>query len=713
MKNSGKLSRALTIILVLALFLQGVVFADDLPFIDVSPEAWYYADVKTAYESGLINGRSATIFAPDENMTYAEAVKLAACMHQLKNDGKVTLTTGEPWYATYVDYAKLYKLITGDLDWDAKATRAGYMQIFAQVLPDLSDTLNTIADGSIPDVPMSHKNAAAIYKLYRHGIVQGVDELHNCNPESNIKRSEVAAILTRMMNESKRISFSLGGESPTEELKIAEQPKDQRMTKTPTENLTFSVKISGGKAPYTYKWCYQYESEKIEEKSQKTSDKTNSITLSVSDKRGVFAIWCVITDEEGKTVTSEKANALVSEGVFFTEHPKDQQMTISPSENLTFSVAITGGEAPYTYKWCYKYGSGSVETKSQTSSNKTDKITLNVVDNKGVFTIWCVVTDSAGHTAESGIASVIPKATENLTITQQPKDGQMTAAVQEFTFTVKISGGKAPYTYTWEYFYGNGSYATTTQETDEKTNSTTLDILQEMIDKYGNFKAVCVITDSSGQSVTSYKATVEGRVYTLYVTEHPKNQILTGDWDYFDFTVKIEGGKAPYTYEWCYRYGGETFESDIYTSNDKTHTATLLVDMQELVYYHGVFTVYCRITDSSGQTVNSKSADVTDADILKVTKHPKSAKLEWSFEFFGFTVEVSGGYGPYKYEWRYWYKGQRGYNFTNHESFSRTDEFEIGIDERDLYGSEPFTVYCIITDGSGQTVESNKATVTF
>ena len=51
--------------------------------------------------------------------------------------------------------------------------------------------------------------AAAIYKLYRAGIVQGIDAAHNCNPDSNIKRSEVAAILTRMMNDEARIEFGI------------------------------------------------------------------------------------------------------------------------------------------------------------------------------------------------------------------------------------------------------------------------------------------------------------------------------------------------------------------------------------------------------------------------------------------------------------------------------------------------------------------------
>jgi hypothetical protein len=56
---------------------------------------------------------------------------------------------------------------------------------------------------------MSHAQAGAIYKLYRAGIVQGVDAAHNCNPSANIKRSEVAAILIRMMDPAKRVKFDM------------------------------------------------------------------------------------------------------------------------------------------------------------------------------------------------------------------------------------------------------------------------------------------------------------------------------------------------------------------------------------------------------------------------------------------------------------------------------------------------------------------------
>ena len=180
------------------------------PFTDIVANAWYYNDVRTAWQTGLIDGRTPTAFSPDDNLTYAEAVKLAACMHELYTTGVVTLQNGSPWYQSYVDYARANGIISGDQNWNAQATRAGYMGIFANALPaEALAAINNIPDGAIPDVPISHPQAAAIYKLYRAGILQGVDSAHNCNPNANIRRSEVAAILTRMMTPTERINFSM------------------------------------------------------------------------------------------------------------------------------------------------------------------------------------------------------------------------------------------------------------------------------------------------------------------------------------------------------------------------------------------------------------------------------------------------------------------------------------------------------------------------
>lgn len=186
--------------------------AKPFPFTDVFPSDWYYSDVKTAYEMGLVNGRTETLFAPKGNMTYAEAIKLAACMHQLYTAGSVTLAPGSgKWYDPYVQYAKAQGILTGDRDWNAPATRAGYVEIFAAALPaEAFAVKNSVADGAIPDVPMSHPQAAAIYKLYRAGILVGNNSKGTFAPDNNISRAEVSAILTRMMVPDARKSVTLG-----------------------------------------------------------------------------------------------------------------------------------------------------------------------------------------------------------------------------------------------------------------------------------------------------------------------------------------------------------------------------------------------------------------------------------------------------------------------------------------------------------------------
>ena len=202
-----------------------------MTFTDVPENAWYYEDVDNAVRLGIINGKSGDTFAPNDNLTYAEAIKLAACMHQLYDMGTVHLVSvGSPWYQTYVDYCVKNGIITKEraevYSYNEKATRAGYMEIFANALPDEAlKVINNVPDDSIPDVPSSKAYAEGVYKLYRAGILQGVDAEHNCKPLDNIKRSEVAAIITRMMNERMRVSFGMGEEEKPEEK--TEEPKEE------------------------------------------------------------------------------------------------------------------------------------------------------------------------------------------------------------------------------------------------------------------------------------------------------------------------------------------------------------------------------------------------------------------------------------------------------------------------------------------------------
>lgn len=184
-----------------------------LPFVDVAKSAWYYNDVLIAWQDGLVNGRTATTYVPDGNITVAEAIKLAATMHQKYTTGTVTLSNGSPeWYSTYVAYAVANGIIQeGEYtNLNAVATRAQFASIFAAALPaEALKAINTVEDGKIPDVKLSDSYGAAVYKLYQAGVLTGNDEAGTFAPMTSIKRSEVAAIVNRMMHEDSRKTLAL------------------------------------------------------------------------------------------------------------------------------------------------------------------------------------------------------------------------------------------------------------------------------------------------------------------------------------------------------------------------------------------------------------------------------------------------------------------------------------------------------------------------
>lgn len=186
-------------------------FALSLPFTDISVNDWYYNDVKIAYQNDLINGTTETTFEPESNITYAQTVKLAACIHQKYTIGFITLTNGSPnWYDSYLYYAKAFEIINHDYYWNNLISRAEFVEIFARSLPNEAlNEKNKIEDNMIPDVSMAHPQAKSIYKMYKAGILTGVDEEGFFLPNSYIKRSEVATILTRMMNTNARKNFTL------------------------------------------------------------------------------------------------------------------------------------------------------------------------------------------------------------------------------------------------------------------------------------------------------------------------------------------------------------------------------------------------------------------------------------------------------------------------------------------------------------------------
>lgn len=179
---------------------------------DVSSDDWFYSNVVDAYELGLMVGLNATTFAPNDNVTVAQAITMAARIHSLYHTGSMDFPVydGGNWYDPYVDYALTNGLVArGDLldrflSMDRAATREEFVYILARALPE--SELQPIADISFADEESMYYRAS-VRLLSRAGIINGYTQygLSYFDPTGYITRAQAAAIIGRMSRPGTRV----------------------------------------------------------------------------------------------------------------------------------------------------------------------------------------------------------------------------------------------------------------------------------------------------------------------------------------------------------------------------------------------------------------------------------------------------------------------------------------------------------------------------
>ena len=207
--NLTKRILPLLLALVLALGLTAPA-ARAAGFSDVPEDAWYAADVSDIQRYGLINGVGDGRFDPDGTMTLAQAVTLTARTHAYARGETVSAGSGSPWYQPYVEYAADRGLCAaGEFGtaYNDPCSRLTMAKLFDRAVPeDTEKTLNTVA--ALPDVADTPENRS-VFHLYELGILTGSDRAGTFRPDSPISRAEAAAILNRVLDSSRRKTFTL------------------------------------------------------------------------------------------------------------------------------------------------------------------------------------------------------------------------------------------------------------------------------------------------------------------------------------------------------------------------------------------------------------------------------------------------------------------------------------------------------------------------
>ena len=332
-------------------------------FTDVAESSWYYDNIAYLYELGLTDGQTASSFGVSANITIGEALSFAARIHSTYYLGGPEIgpqsyySPGMPWYTPYLHYLSSSGISTAAQfsgQYSHSATRAQMACILGNILPDsefpaINDTAVTMGYAQrlyITDVNDYTPYQSDILQLYRWGILTGSDSRGSFYPDAYITRSEFAAMLTRLVNPSLRLTLAWdvtsaysaegttyadlvqGGLSYTTHPLEAADAIDaniRHMLKTGSNTITLRYDPASLTRSFVTDLMNRYLS-----------------TIRTYIEQGYNAVTCNYSTSSG-TVTLRFYSSLFSDNLFSSAREKTMEAAIAVHDHLWQTGTVTAG----------------------------------------------------------------------------------------------------------------------------------------------------------------------------------------------------------------------------------------------------------------------------------------------------------------------------------------------------------------------------------
>ena len=319
-----------------------------------------------------------------------------------------------------------------------------------------------------------------------------------------------------------------------------------------------TLSAAGGTPPYTYSWL--------------PSGGTNATATGLS--AGTYT--CTITDDancvQTQTVNITEPTAIIANAA---AAPASCNMN-----NGSATVTASGGTGTLTYSWAPSGGTGATETGLAAGS------------------YTCTVTDANGCTQD---AAVNVSSSNGPAVTVQSQANVLCNGGSTGSVTVSVTGGTAPYTYSWSPSGGTNATATGLSA--------------------GSY--TCTITDANACVQTQSVNITEPAAIAASTTSTPTSCNNANG----SATVTASGGTGAYTYSWA-------------PTGGTGPTATGM----------GAGSYTCTITDANG-CMQIASATVSSSNGPAATLQSQTNVACNGGSTGSATVNVTGGTPPYTYSW--------------------------------------------------------------
>ena len=155
------------------------------PFKDVKVSSWFGQYVIDLYNDGIINGTSATTYAPNDTLTWAAALKLLLVSH---GDLKAADATGADWSKNAIAKAAELGLVAADLDGAKAISRLEFCQVAAK--------LNKLAE-SKTESKFTDCTDGYVMALVDAKVINGMTET-TFEPAASLTRAQIAKIIYQL-----------------------------------------------------------------------------------------------------------------------------------------------------------------------------------------------------------------------------------------------------------------------------------------------------------------------------------------------------------------------------------------------------------------------------------------------------------------------------------------------------------------------------------
>lgn len=172
---------------------------------------WAEKSIDRWTDAKVLEGMGNNTYAPDENLTRAQAMTIFSRLLKLTEKGdisKLTDVAADAWYAPYIETGYAYEIIKGtsDTTFDptGEITREQFFSIFARAVGmNLGAEKATSSNKDFTDLDSISdwaKEEGAVYAMINAGYVNGYPD-GSLKPLRNITRAEVAKILDNAISD--------------------------------------------------------------------------------------------------------------------------------------------------------------------------------------------------------------------------------------------------------------------------------------------------------------------------------------------------------------------------------------------------------------------------------------------------------------------------------------------------------------------------------